>query len=90
MLDKQKLEKLLLLNWSEFLDIKKLFKIVAEASVSLPNSKTKVNSNQIKLSNLQITKNGFKIWLEFQFDNKIGTLEMLTDFHGNYVILNII
>ena len=69
MLNKDKLENLLLSNWTEFIDFKQL----------LSQLETIVNKkpHQIKFSRFELTSQGFLLWIDFKIDNKDYTLEAI-------------
>ena len=69
LLDKQKLEELLLKNWTSFMDFKTLLSLVLVAvrDTEFPARTTqeiKIQT-QIKLSRFEPGEHGFTVWVEF-------------------------
>lgn len=82
MLNIENFEKLLLKNWTHFIDYKKLISLIA-LNFSFPTQIT-----QVKLSRFQLYEHGFIIWVEFiiQKDhcNIVGTSEFSMNFLGEF------
>ena len=85
-INEENLEKLLVANWTQFIDIKLLREFVQNevhknlnSLINIPLKKPSINSNSISLSRFYYSKNGYIFWAEFilGFDNKIaeGTIE---------------
>ncbi len=75
MIIRENLEKMLLLNWSNFLDLKKL----REFMISHVGQQ---NGLQLKFSKFELTTSHFVIWIEFKSTNIIGTTEAKLYFDG--------
>ena len=92
-LNKEKLEELLIVKWPQFIDTSKLMKFIIENTKSqqshfghIENTEIKTKGNQITISRFDLTSQGFIIWVEFQIplENKIafGTTELLINSAG--------
>lgn len=92
LIDNTKLEKLLLANWSNFLDQKKLIAYTLTCvrdykfnQVVKTNKKHSTNI-KVKLSHFQIKNNGFNLWVEYSIpinqNTAIGTVELLLSNSG--------
>jgi hypothetical protein len=88
-INKENLEKILVTNWTQFVDIKLLRTFVqTEVSknlnsfISIPVKRNKINANNISISRFYSFNNGYIIWIEFilYIENKIveGTIEAFT------------
>ncbi len=71
MLNKEKLEKLLLTQWTEFLDYQKIR--------SFSESATKQKIQKLSISRFELTEKGFLLWIEANNH----TLEVIIDFQDN-------
>ena len=83
MILKNEIEKLLLKNWANFLDIKILAQLVlsyASEHLSITIDRSQVQQNKIKVSKFNIVAEGFILWVDFtitrQNDTIIGTSEL--------------
>lgn len=91
-LDKTKLEELLVAKWTQFIDSSKLMKFIADnAVIQRHNFKNvsdvvKIKGNQILISRFDLTNQGFIIWVEFQIKMEdqiaMGTTEVLINSAG--------
>lgn len=94
--DADKLEKILVANWTHFLDSSKLMayvlqKIQENASSLDIISPEKIKNKGVKmtLSRFSLTPHGFIIWVEFNAplvpNNYVeGTMELLLDLQGQF------
>lgn len=100
MLDKLKLEEVLLKHWASFLDSKKLMvRVLQDASDAAESFEkavaTKIErSIRISASRFQLTGDGFVIWMEFTVPRDaevhLGTAEYLLSFGGELVLQQMI
>lgn len=100
MIDKTKIEQLLVKKWSEFLDFKKLMSKVlylisaTTFSIVTKDKLPERNSVQIGLSNLKLASDGLVIWVDFFVpkDNAadVGTIECLICWDGELIPLNVV
>ncbi len=89
-INNEKLGALLASNWTTFLDHKRLMAcvlmIVRDYEFPTATSDKVITNTNIKVSNLNITKKGFILWIEFNIPNNesyvSGTTELLIDFNG--------
>ena len=93
-LKKENLEKLLIANWTQFLDIQKVMSFVLEQVRNNLNNFALIEQGQYKafgtnvtISRFQIIPTGFIIWAEFKtsLDDKfvIGTTEFILTNSGS-------
>lgn len=82
----EKLENLLVANWTQFIDIRLLMNFVQneaqkniDSFINIQEKRSTINSNKISLSRFSPFKNGYIIWIEFNIllNEKIaeGTIE---------------
>lgn len=87
MLNKHKLETILIKNWTELFDIREILKYVQSISSHLPSNKTNVQINNLGITRFELNPQGFIIWLNYNvIENQIkykSTSEVLLDFNGN-------
>lgn len=92
----ENLEKLLVANWTQFIDTKMLRDFVqTEVSknlnsfINIPIKKSSINTNSVSLSRFYLSKNGYIFWVEFilRVENKIveGTIEGLVSNSNNTI-----
>ena len=89
--DKNKLEELLIANWTKFLDFSKFMAIVLEKVRDNENkfnkipNKTQIKSQnfQIMMSRFEIIENGFVLWVEFKVPINNGLAIGTSEFHLN-------
>lgn len=101
--DADKLEKLLVANWTHFLDSSRLMAYVLQKIQENASSLDIISSEKIKnkgikitLSRCMLTPHGFLIWVEFNApmaqpkSYAEGTMELLLDTKGqfNFIQLN--
>jgi len=82
-IETEKLEKLLIANWTQFIDARQLFSFVEEnIKTSMKESMCKVNS--LTITRFELSNNGFIIWLDFKANSKsiLGTIEALLSHSG--------
>jgi hypothetical protein len=94
------LEKLLVANWTHFLDSSKLMAYVLKTVQENANRLDIISSEKIKNKGIKITisrfvlkKEYFLVWVDFnvplqQFKNADGTLELLVFFNGDIQVAN--
>lgn len=93
MLKKNKLEELLLTNWTKFIDMKLFSKIITENvhaninQLAFLNKQKQITGTKITISKFQLLSEGFVIWVEFQipYQNNMteGTIEFLLLYSGH-------
>lgn len=96
MINKEKLEELLVRNWTKFLDTKKIMvKTLQDVNISTDkfnyckDEKQPANNTttQIGLSRFCLTESGFIIWIEFVVPNynyiSVGTIEYIIYHNGS-------
>lgn len=84
-LDKEKMEEILVAKWTEFLNVRKLLQFTKDIAIkylSLPESCV----NEIKISRFEFSSKGFILWLEaiiIQSEEKHNTtIEVLLSSDG--------
>ena len=94
MIDKGKLEDLLIRNWASFFDIKKLVvRVLRDVNAAgdtfhaaKGGSKPDRNTMQVSLSRFHLADTGFELWVEFVVprdgDVSVGTVEYLLSNSG--------
>jgi hypothetical protein len=84
--DPIKLEKLLIKQWIEFIDLKKVMEI-AHSTVERQLGFKPPNIQNLKVTRFEIYNLGFVIWIEYRINNNSNivniTIEIITDFLGN-------
>jgi len=100
--DGDKLEKLLVANWTQFLDSSRLMAFVLQKLQENAGRLDIISSGQIKskgikitLSRFHISGNGFVIWIEFNAPvahNRYaeGTMELFLTLDGQFNLINLI
>lgn len=100
--DADKLEKLLVANWTHFLDSKRLMAFVLQKLQENAGRLDIISSESIKSKAIKITLSrfypsgtGFVIWIEFNapvVPNRFaeGTMELLLTLDGQFKLLNLI
>ena len=93
------LEKLLIANWTKFLDSSKLMAFVLKKITENKNKFAIITDNDIRPKGMSITLSrccwidqGFNIWLEFtvplsHFEMTEGTMELLLSNNGNIIYI---
>jgi len=90
-INKERLEKLLITNWTSFLDRNKLLAFVLSTvrnqKFSIATSDDFTNKNVIvKLSRFELTNTGFEVWADFNVPQQngcaVGTTELALSFDG--------
>lgn len=91
MLNKEKLEELLIGNWTKFVDVKKLMTFTLQCGNEITN-RTKYCGDLKRVSKITITKftptiNGFNVWVDFTNPSSegtliIGTVELFISLNG--------
>lgn len=79
-LNKQKLEAILIANWTEFLNIRNLLGFAEKVASSLSIHPGK--PEKLTISRFELTPKGFLIWIEFKIRNIEITSEILLDSFG--------
>jgi len=87
-LDTNKLETLLIKNWTELFDVRDMLKYTQKiATVHLPSNKTNKEINNLSISRFESTPQGFILWLTYSVienETKYKAIsEILLDFNGN-------
>ncbi len=77
MLNKEKLEQLLLANWTDVLDKKQLFQFISNHSGI--NDTYKIH--KMTLSRFEIVEEGFILWLEYSLLLTDKTLQITNEIH---------
>lgn len=84
--DPVKLEKLLIKQWIEFIDLKKVMEI-AHSTVERQLGFKPPNIQNLKATRFEANAFGFVIWIEYRVNNNSDivniTIELVTDFLGN-------
>lgn len=92
-LDPKRLEKVLVLNWTEFLDVVKLMKLVKEhAEAQLGKT---VQVHRISLTRFEFVSEGFLLWIEGKALPKSGqqvnlTIEATLSCEGSLTVNNVL
>ena len=84
MFNKENLEKLLITNWTSFIDFRELINLV---KTNITNSSLQYKSITQKKTNIQLsrffpTKEGFEIWVEFMSPEYMTTSEFMLTLDG--------
>ena len=94
--DGDKLEKLLVANWTQFLDTTRLMALVLQKLQENAGRLDIISSESIKpkgikisISRFSVLQHGFTIWIEFNapvVPNRYaeGTMELFMDLQGNF------
>lgn len=87
LLDTNKLETLLIKNWTNLFDIRDMLKYVQNiTNTHLPSTKTNRQINNLSISRFELTPQGFIVWLNYTIiENKTkykAISEILLDFNG--------
>lgn len=102
MINKEKLEELLVRNWTKFLDTKKIMvRTLQDVNTSTDkfnyceNEKQITNTTtQISISRFYLAESGFTIWIEFIIPNNkyisVGTIEYILYHNGSIELKQII
>jgi len=69
MIDTLKLEKLLLTNWTSFLDRKALISFAEEIAINQLNVLPPCKVHTLTLSRFELIENGFVVWIDFIANN---------------------
>lgn len=89
LIDKEKLERILIANWAEFLDVQELIKFSQQ---SLEHLLPNCSIFQLKISRFELSKIGFILWLSvivIQYNKKINTtIEAFLTNNGNIKYVN--
>ena len=72
LINTENLEKLLVINWTKFLDYRGLLSFI-----QLNNNINEFKMQQLSLSRFEFTDDGFIIWADYTIDNKQFTTELL-------------
>jgi hypothetical protein len=81
MIDKLKLEQILVTNWAKFIDPRQMLSMVSGFASKAYCKETKVE--RISLTRFELTKDGFIVWADFQAGNKPGTTEFILSSNGS-------
>ena len=87
LLDTNKLETLLIKNWTELFDVRDMLKYTQKiATVHLPSNKTNKELNNLSISRFESTPQGFILWLTYTIIEKKtkykAISEILLNFNG--------
>lgn len=69
MINKLKLEKLLLTNWTDFLNGKALMSLAEEIAINQLDVPPPCKVHTLTLSRFELVDNGFVIWVDFTANN---------------------
>lgn len=94
MINKEKLEELLVRNWAKFFDTKKLVaKVLQDVAISFntfniaERGGPERNSMQVSLSRFYLADSGFILWVEFivprDAETSVGTAEYILSNNGS-------
>jgi hypothetical protein len=99
-LDKNKLEKILLTNWAEFINIRKLIEFTRESCIKHLQLPETIQVFEIRVSRFEPTQKGFLLWLETTLNSTDiittstetikPTLEVFLNLSGEAECLNIV
>lgn len=100
MIDKTKIEQLLMKNWSEFLNTKNLFStslsLISATTFSIVKTDKLPEGNSVKLSvvQLNIVNTGLRLWVDFFVpkDNavSVGTIDCFITWDGTFTLINLV
>ena len=75
MLNPQELEKILVANWTAFLDFRKCLDFAGECAAKYANVEPPCRADKLTISRFEFTRGGFLIWLDYS----IGTIQLTTE-----------
>lgn len=89
LLDKHKLEAVLIKHWTDVFDIRDILKYAQKiANTYLPSNEANKQINNLSISRFELSAQGIIIWLNYTvIERKIkykATSEILSDFNGNF------
>lgn len=89
LVNKEKLEELLLANWSKIIDARAMLSLVRDLQANYLGIDEPCQVRSSTLSRFEWTKNGFLIWIEFELDcsgiKKNGTSEVILTHTGSII-----
>jgi len=78
----QELEKLLIANWTAFLNHREIFKILTDQT---KNNTINGPINGLTVSRFELKPKGFLIWMEFNSNQVAYTTELILNFDGELI-----
>jgi hypothetical protein len=85
MLDTQILEKILITNWTSFLDFRKCLDYAGECAFRHGDISNPCRAEKLTISRFEFTKNGFLLWLDYSVDSKEFTTEAILCHDGSFI-----
>lgn len=100
MIDKTKIEQILIKTWSEFLNTKNLLstalRLISATTFSIVKTDKLPEGNSVKLSvsQLNLVNDGLKLWLDFFVPKDegvtVGTIDCFIHWDGTFTVVNIV
>jgi len=88
------LEKLLVANWTKFIDRRALMSFVRDCSIQYLQIEPTCQARKISFSRFKLVEKGFLVWIEFEVMHGVahttGTIEALINWHGQFQPLEIV
>jgi len=82
------LEKLLVANWTKFIDRRALINFVRDCLLQYLQKEHSCQALTATFSRFELVENGFLVWIEFKLVHETtpatGTIEALVDWHGQF------
>jgi hypothetical protein len=83
MLNTQILEKLLVANWTSFLDFRKCLDYAGQCAVEHGGVKNPCRAEKLMVSRFEFTRDGFLLWLEYSIGSDHFTTEVILHHDGS-------
>jgi len=97
--EKQKIEEVLTLNWTKYIDYKMLLNFIVNAvplyasNWAMIKQYKKIQGNKITISKVSLLQNDISFWVSFEIPSNsgvaLGTAEILSSIHGDFKMNNI-
>lgn len=78
-LNKNKLEKTLISNWTSFIDVKDVIKFL--------NTQLNKKINFLTITKFELIDLGFIVWFEYKTETESNFVEILINLNGEFIIL---
>lgn len=88
-LDTEKLEKVLIIHWPEFIDPRQMIQFIKETAVQKLQYSPACHVRKVSFSRFELKNNGFLIWTEVNIsqgkDEINTTMEFFLNNDGNFI-----
>jgi hypothetical protein len=81
-INSQKLETLLIANWSQFINPRELLNYASEHARSFFGLMSQAHVNHLTISRFELTEQGFVVWIDYTIEKVRGTSEFLISSTG--------